>query len=119
VVTLTGTVDNLKAKRAAEQDAKNTVGVWRVTDLLKVIGRVGEFLVDDRDWSIRYFIVQTALWFGKNVVVPTAAIREVSWDQQTVYLTIPRERIKNAPEYDVGAPRLPDYEQRLDAYFGS
>ena len=37
VVTLTGTVDNLKAKRAAEQDAKNTTGVWRVKNLLKVL----------------------------------------------------------------------------------
>lgn len=35
VVTLTGVVDNLKAKRAAEQDAKNTWGVWRVKNLLK------------------------------------------------------------------------------------
>lgn len=34
--TLTGTVDNLEAKRAAEQDGKNTVGVWRVKDYLRV-----------------------------------------------------------------------------------
>lgn len=36
IVTLMGTVDNLKAKRAAEQDARNTTGVWRVKNLLKV-----------------------------------------------------------------------------------
>jgi osmotically-inducible protein OsmY len=35
-VTLTGQVDNLRAKRAAERDARNTVGVWRVTNLLRV-----------------------------------------------------------------------------------
>lgn len=34
--TLSGTVDNLKAKRAAEQDARNTLGVWRVRNHLKV-----------------------------------------------------------------------------------
>lgn len=68
------------------------------------IGHVGDFLVGDSDWSIRYFIVDTAIWFGKEVVVPTAAIREVSWDARTVYLTIPRERVKNAPEYDPSAP---------------
>jgi len=45
VVTLTGVVDNLKAKRAAEQDAKNTVGVWRVKNLLKV--RPAKPLSDD------------------------------------------------------------------------
>jgi osmotically-inducible protein OsmY len=36
IVTLTGKVDNLKAKRAAEQDAKNVVGVVRVKNYLKV-----------------------------------------------------------------------------------
>jgi osmotically-inducible protein OsmY len=36
IVTLTGVVDNIKAKRAAEQDARDTVGVWSVKNLLKV-----------------------------------------------------------------------------------
>jgi osmotically-inducible protein OsmY len=36
VVTLSGTVDNLKAKQAAERDARNTVGVWRVKNYLTV-----------------------------------------------------------------------------------
>ncbi|NIR51290.1 BON domain-containing protein [candidate division KSB1 bacterium] len=35
-VTLTGRVGDLKAKQAAEKDARNTVGVWRVRNLLKV-----------------------------------------------------------------------------------
>ncbi len=36
VVTLTGIVDNLKARKAAEEDARNTFGVWRVKNYLKV-----------------------------------------------------------------------------------
>ncbi len=35
-VTLTGSVENLAAKRAAGQTARNTIGVWRVLNLLKV-----------------------------------------------------------------------------------
>lgn len=35
-VTLTGTVDNLQAKRAAERDARNTIGVWKVENRLEV-----------------------------------------------------------------------------------
>ena len=35
-VTLRGTVSNLKAKRAAEQDARNTIGVYSVNNRLKV-----------------------------------------------------------------------------------
>lgn len=36
VVTLSGMVGNLKAKRAAAQTARNAVGVWRVTNNIKV-----------------------------------------------------------------------------------
>jgi osmotically-inducible protein OsmY len=35
-VTLTGTVDNFKARKAAEQDAKNTIGVWSVKNYILV-----------------------------------------------------------------------------------
>jgi osmotically-inducible protein OsmY len=35
-VILRGTVDNLKAKRTAAQDARNTVGVWEVDNRIKV-----------------------------------------------------------------------------------
>jgi osmotically-inducible protein OsmY len=35
-VILRGMVDNLKAKRAAAQDARNTVGVWNVENRIKV-----------------------------------------------------------------------------------
>jgi len=35
-VTLQGTVDNLLAKRSAARDARNTVGVWHVRNLIKV-----------------------------------------------------------------------------------
>jgi osmotically-inducible protein OsmY len=35
-VVLKGSVDNLQAKKSAEQDAKNTVGVRRVDNLLKI-----------------------------------------------------------------------------------
>jgi len=36
VATLTGTGDNLEAKRAAEQEADDTLGVWRVRNFLRV-----------------------------------------------------------------------------------
>lgn len=36
VATLHGVVDNLAAKQAAEADAYNTVGIWNVTNLIKV-----------------------------------------------------------------------------------
>ena len=45
-VTLDGTVDNLKAKRAASQDARNAAGVWHVDNRLLV--RVSDMPADRR-----------------------------------------------------------------------
>ena len=81
------------------------------------MGHVGDFLVDDSDWSIRYFIVNTSLWLGSAVVVPTALIREVSWNERSVYLTIPSERVKYAPEYNADGPQIEGLEQRLAEYY--
>lgn len=36
IVTLTGVVDNLKAKKSAAQDARNTTGVWKVNNHIRV-----------------------------------------------------------------------------------
>jgi osmotically-inducible protein OsmY len=36
VVTLLGTLSNLRARQAAEQDARNVLGAWKVHNLLKV-----------------------------------------------------------------------------------
>lgn len=44
-VTLHGVADNLKAKQAATHDARNTTGVWRVRNLMKV--RPKEVPADD------------------------------------------------------------------------
>jgi osmotically-inducible protein OsmY len=43
VVSLTGVVGNLAAREAAEEDARNTVGVWRVKNHLKVRPSLGPF----------------------------------------------------------------------------
>jgi osmotically-inducible protein OsmY len=44
IVTLSGTVSNLRAKREAERDARDVVGVWDVHNLLKV--RTARFIPD-------------------------------------------------------------------------
>jgi osmotically-inducible protein OsmY len=57
VVTLTGVVDNLQAKKAAEQDAGNAIGVWQVKNHLKV--RPAESLDDP---EIAQNVRQALLW---------------------------------------------------------
>jgi hypothetical protein len=78
------------------------------------IGHVEDFIVDDEAWAIRYILVDTANWWpGRKVVISPEWIRDVSWPDSTVYVDLPREQIKAAPEYDPSRPFERDYETRL------
>ena len=81
------------------------------------IGTVGDFLVDDADWSIRYFVVNTAIWFGQDVALPTTAIREVSWDNRSVFINLTREQVKTAPAYDVTDLSYGELDRQMTAHF--
>jgi len=64
------------------------------------IGHVEDFVIDAETWSIRYLVVDTKNWWpGKRVLISPQWIERVSWVELMVYLSLSRERIKQAPEY--------------------
>lgn len=82
------------------------------------IGRVDDFIVDDRNWRILYMIVDTGSWLpGKKVVVSPSWIENISWQDSTVAFDLKRETIKNSPEYDPTLPLEREYENRLYDYY--
>jgi hypothetical protein len=83
------------------------------------IGHVKDFMVEDEDLSIRYVVVDTRNWLpGKKVLVAPWMIRSVRWGESKVHLDMPRQIVKDAPEYDPSAPVNPDYEARFYDYYG-
>lgn len=77
VATLRGEVDNLMARRAAEQDARHTVGVYDVHNLIKVRpqgGRSDAQIADDvraalmRDPYVERYEVEVAVHDGRVVL---------------------------------------------------
>jgi uncharacterized protein YrrD len=82
------------------------------------LGHVEDFLIDDRSWAIRYMIVDTANWLpGKKVLVAPEWISLVSWADSRVHVSMSREQIKNAPEYDPSRPVEREHERRLWQYY--
>jgi hypothetical protein len=83
------------------------------------LGRVADFLVEDLTWRIRYMEVDTRNWGpGKRVLVAPEWIEGVSWEDSTVTVALPRDVIRNAPDYDPSRPLDRPYEQRLYAFYG-
>ncbi len=82
-------------------------------------GQVKDFVFDDADWSLRYFVVDTSwLPFSKEVLVPTDQIDDVDWVDRTIRVSVTEDQIGDAPEYDSRAPVNEAQETVLYDYYG-
>jgi len=83
------------------------------------IGHVADLIVDDRTWAIRYLVVDTSNWWmGKQILLSPHWVERISWAENNVYLTLPREAIKNSPEWKPDQLVNREYEVRLYDYYG-
>jgi len=83
------------------------------------IGQVQDFIIEDDTWEIRYLVVDTSKWwFGKSVLVAPRWIERIDWSNKGVYVNLPREVIKNSPEWKPEEAVNREYETRLYDYYG-
>jgi hypothetical protein len=83
------------------------------------IGHVGDFLVEEETWKIRYVVVDTHDWLpGKHVLLSPSWIEQVSWDESRVRVGLSRHEVKDAPEYHRGMVIDRQYEEALHHHYG-
>jgi uncharacterized protein YrrD len=81
------------------------------------IGHVEDFILDDETWAIRYLIVNTRNWWADRLVLLSPQwIERVSWSESRVYVNLPRDRIKQSPEYTESTPTR-NYETGLYLHY--
>lgn len=79
------------------------------------IGAVEEAYFDDRNWTIRYFVVSTGGWLlGRRVLLAPSAVRRVDDAAAAILTNLTREQIETAPSIDTAKPLSREQE---DAYF--
>jgi len=82
------------------------------------IGHVGDFLVEDADWSIHYLVVDTKNWWpGKKVLISPRTAREIDWKHKLVNLNVDRQRVKDSPAYDPSTTVDPAYEKHFHDHY--
>jgi sporulation protein YlmC with PRC-barrel domain len=81
------------------------------------IGHVDDFIVDDDAWRIRYVVISRSWWPGKKVILSPEWIERVSWEKMQLFVSLTRETIKDAPEWDDAQPITRAFEQRLYDYY--
>jgi hypothetical protein len=64
-------------------------------------GSIGKIDEATYDTGSSYIVVDTGPWiFGKKVMLPAGVIDRVDRDSETVYVSLAKDEIKNAPEWD-------------------
>lgn len=82
------------------------------------IGHVEDFVVDDETWIIRYLVVDTKNWLpGKRVLIATDWIDRISWEDAKVFLSLTRDKIREAPEYTKDALITRAYEESMHRHY--
>jgi hypothetical protein len=99
--------------------SSRTVSTYDIQAADGELGHVGDFVIDDQTWAIRYIIIDTRNWWpGKKVLVSPKWIERVSWNESKVFVNLSRETIKRSPEYTEESLLNRDYETRLHRHYG-
>ena len=64
-----------------------------------VLGCISSLLVDDRSWAVRNLVVEAGHWYsGKEILIPTAEVERISYEESKVFVSITKEKIQQAAE---------------------
>ncbi len=94
------------------------VSGYHIQALDTEIGHVDDFIIDDETWAIRYLVIDTRnFWPGKKVLISPQWIESVNWIESKVFVNLPSEAIKQAPEYTEEFMLTRDYETILHIHY--
>ena len=65
------------------------------------IGSVDDVLFDDKLWTVRYVIADTAKWLpGRRVVISPIALGRVETDEKRLSVLLTKNQVENSPDVD-------------------
>lgn len=83
------------------------------------MGEVADFIVDDREWKVRYVVIDTRKWLpGRKVLIAPTWIDSIDWSAREIVVDLDRETIQSAPPYDSSQIIGRDYELSIYKHYG-
>ena len=83
------------------------------------VGRVVDFLLDDKSWTVRYLIVDAGNWLGgRQVLISPVSFRRADWPTRRFHLALTMDKVKNAPSVDTHLPVSGQHERDYHTYYG-
>ncbi len=107
----------------------NEVWVWSDT-ISQDTPAIDGFSVEARDGSIgkvdeatyevgsSYIVVDTGPWiFGKKVLLPASVVDRIDPNEETLYVTLTKDQIKDSPQFDETTYRDQSYRNSVADYY--
>lgn len=79
------------------------------------LGHVHDIFFDERDWTVRYVVVDTRRWLpGRHVLVPREKVGTPDWSHTTLEIDLTKEEVREQPGVESHPPLALD--ARLQFY---
>jgi ribosomal 30S subunit maturation factor RimM len=76
-------------------------------------GHIGKIDEASNTAGDAYIVVDTGFWiFGKKRMIPARSVRQVNSDERKVFVSLTKDQVKDAPDYD--AQRRAEAAYRTD-----
>jgi hypothetical protein len=83
------------------------------------IGSVSDLLFDDRDWTVRWLVVDTGTWLtGRKVLVPPSALGRPDDVSRELPVGLTRRQVEESPDIDTDAPVSRQHESDVYMHYG-
>jgi hypothetical protein len=83
-------------------------------------GSIGKIDEATNEVGRSYIVVDTGPWiFGKHVVLPAGVVTRVDTESETVYVSLAKDEIKDAPEYDSDRGVDDTYRTEIGGYYAT
>jgi hypothetical protein len=82
------------------------------------IGTIVNFLLDDKQWAVRYLVVKAGGFFnGSQVLISPIFFRQADWSTQQFHLALTMDKIKNSPSVYTDLPVSAQFEREYYRYY--
>jgi uncharacterized protein YrrD len=83
------------------------------------VGSVHDLYFDDRDWSVRYLVVDTGTWLSRRKVLVVPEVIRSPWHgEPSLPFKLTRDQVKSSPNVDTAKPISRQAEQFLHSHYG-
>ncbi|MBN1641382.1 MAG: PRC-barrel domain-containing protein [Anaerolineae bacterium] len=83
------------------------------------VGHVRDLYFDDREWKVRYMVVNTGPWLlGRRVLLAPRCVELVRWQMDELEVGLTQDQVAHSPHIDLAKPVSRQREEELHRYYG-